>query len=78
MPKHIIEFNLPEEQEELESAMNGWRAEVKLENIWQKTFRPRHKHGYSNDRINKLLENSDCNELMDLLEELYREALEDV
>ena len=33
MPKHIIEFNLPEEREELQWAMKGIHYSIALDNI---------------------------------------------
>lgn len=74
MPKAILEFNLPEENEEFNHATNGSKYKNQIEELWQHMFRPRHKHGYINDRINELLKNEDCNELMDLLESVYHEV----
>lgn len=75
MPKHIIEFNLPEEREELESAMNGWKAEAKLEDIWNQVWRPRFKHGYNVPRLNELLETEAGDELFEILLDLYKNAI---
>lgn len=69
-----LKFNLPEEREEFQSALNGQKVEIRIDDIWNEVWRPRYKHGYSNPRINELLEDPKCNELMDLLEDLYRET----
>ena len=79
-----LTFNRYTEREELDSALNGWKYKAAFEEVWQKLFRPRHKHGYSNQVIERLLTpdqtlNTDCcNELMDELEKLYHECREDL
>ena len=70
------EFNLPEEQQDFEEALNGSKYKNYLDDIWNNLFRSRHKHGYSNQRINELLEDPKCEELMDLLENIYKDVLE--
>jgi hypothetical protein len=88
MSKVTITFDSYEEQEELDCALNGVKYKNQVDEMWQKLFRPRNKHGYNNQRLNELLclcsdsieetqSQKDCNELMDLLEELYREVLND-
>jgi len=77
MPKVYLKFNLPEEREEYDDAMKGHIYKFNLDNIWNNVFRPRHKHGYNNQRLMELLEDDKCNELMDILENLYRESLEE-
>lgn len=75
MPKAILEFNLPEEREEFEDARNGTTYKIQLDDIWNKVFRPRHKHGYANEILNKFMNTSTGTKVMDALEELYREAI---
>lgn len=72
--KVMLEFDGYEEREQYEDAINGWKYKNRIEEIWQQVFRPRHKHGYVDKRINELLEDSKCDELMNLLEELYRQT----
>jgi hypothetical protein len=49
-----------------------------IHEVWEVLFRPRHKHGYHNDRVNEIIaQNPAVNELMDFLEESYREILID-
>lgn len=51
MPKHIIEFNLPEETDELKTIMQATDMSIALEDIWNECFRPAMKHGYSDPSI---------------------------
>lgn len=76
MPKAILEFNLPEEREEHEDALKGSTYKCQLDDVWNKVFRPRHKHGYSNEVLNKFVQTSTGRAVMDELEKLYREAIE--
>ena len=71
----ILKFDLDEEREAYENALNGWKYKVALDDIWNTVFRPRHKHGYSEDRINDLLTDPKCHELMDLLEKIYLDTV---
>jgi hypothetical protein len=73
--KATLTFTLPEEQEEFELAQNGWKYKGQVEEIWQKVFRPYHKHGYGDQEIDALLENDDCRKLFNFLEARYREAI---
>lgn len=75
MPKVTLEFNLPEEREEFEDAVKGAEYKWVLEEIWNKVFRPRHKHFYDNEEINRIVESPDGEKLMDFLENIYREAV---
>lgn len=71
-----LSFNLPEDQEEFEDAQKGSKYKGVIDDMWNDMFRPRHKHGYSETRINEILENNkEANELMDLLEDMYREIV---
>lgn len=71
MPKAILEFNLPEETEEFNDARNGALYKIALDDIWDQCFRPHFKHGYQDDRINTLLENEACVELLEKIAEIY-------
>ena len=73
--KAVIEFSLPEEREEHEDALRGSEYKYKLDEIWNKVFRPRHKHGYNNIMLNEFLETDGGHLIMDELEKLYREVL---
>lgn len=57
--KATIEFNLPEEQEEFELAVKAGKYRAALWEISQQVFRPARKHGYSNMRIQTLLDTTD-------------------
>ena len=71
--KVTIEFQLPEETEEHLDALKGSIYKYKLEGVWDKLFRPRHKHGYQNERLNTLLKSKQVNEAFDILEQMYLE-----
>lgn len=73
--KATLSFNLPEESEEHLDALNGAKYKYQLDEVWNKVFRPRHKHLYNNVELNKLLESEEVNKAMDILEDLYREAI---
>jgi hypothetical protein len=74
-----ISFNLPEESEEHLDALNGTKYKYQLDEVWNKVFRPRHKHGYNNIALNEFIETDSGQLIMDELEKLYREAInEDV
>lgn len=49
--KHVISFQLPEEKEDLESAMNGWKYKIILETVFSKL---RHKSKYENKETMKI------------------------
>lgn len=59
MAKGIIEFNLPEEGEEFETAVNAGSYKAALWEISQQVFRPARKHGYADARIQALVERLD-------------------
>ena len=73
--KGTLIFNLPAEQEDFEMAQKGWKYKAVLDEIWHNVWRPRHKHGYSEYRINELLEDPKCQELVDILEKLYQDTI---
>jgi hypothetical protein len=84
--KVVIEFNSWEEADELDAALNGSKYKDKLDEIWNQLFRPSHKHGYGNARINEILACNDdgtpkhpeVHELLDFLEAQYREVVHEV
>jgi hypothetical protein len=56
MSKGILEFNLPEEQDEFETASKAYQYRIALESIYSDIIRPRIKYGYSETTIDELLE----------------------
>jgi len=79
MPKAILEFNLPEENEDFDLAREGWRYHNQIEEIWQKVFRPYRKHGYPNLKLNKVIEDNPevAEVIIESLIEIYQEVLRD-
>ena len=59
MPKVTLEFNLPEEQEELAITQNASRMHAAFWDIGNDLFRPARKHGYPDARIQSLIEKLD-------------------
>lgn len=51
MPKHIIEFNLPEEQDELDITMKAIDMSIALSDFYNESLRARLK--YNSDAYNK-------------------------
>lgn len=56
MAKGILEFDLPEEREEFETAVNAGRYKSVLWDVEQEIFRPARKYGYSDKRIQDLID----------------------
>jgi len=78
MGKITIEYNLPDEQAELDSAMNGFNRGIAIDRIANEIFRPHRKHGYPNVRLQELLEkNEDVGEAIELLEERFFAILQE-
>lgn len=75
MPKFTVEYTLPEEREEFDAAHKGMDYKCALEDIWDKLFRPRHKHGYPDTRLDKLCANRNVSKAMDILEQMYRDIV---
>jgi hypothetical protein len=74
----IMVFDRYTERDELESALNGYKYQVAVDDIWSELFRPRHKHGYRSKVISDLLDaepegEGPINTMMDELEKLYHE-----
>jgi hypothetical protein len=57
--KGILEFNLPEEQEEFDAAAGAGKLSAALFDVRQQVFRPARKHGYSRADIQQLVEKLD-------------------
>lgn len=57
--KGTLSFNLPEEREEFETAVNAGKYKYALWEIAQQVFRPARKHGYSEQHIQELLDKAD-------------------
>lgn len=57
--KATLSFNLPEEQEEFQTAANAAKYKAALWEISQRIFRPARKHGYADARIQALLDITD-------------------
>ncbi len=76
--KGILTFNLPQEDEEFQTAQNGIKYKVALEEVWERVFRPLHKHGYGNEKLQKLVDSKPEVVLaIEFLAEVYREILEE-
>lgn len=71
--KHIIEFNLPEEQEELELAANAGALYSALFDVRNQIFRPARKHGYQEDDLQNLSDKEV--DLIHKLELMFNEVL---
>jgi hypothetical protein len=57
--KGILEFSLPEEQEEFDQASSAGKMAAALFDARQQVFRPARKHGYSRADIQQLVEKLD-------------------
>ncbi len=76
--KVTLEFNLPEEKEEFELMQKANVMSYALERISNEIFRPAREHGYSDDEIQKLIEESEkARLLVDLLEQKFYSILEE-
>lgn len=72
--KASLVFNLPEEQEEFNDAINGTKYKVQIEDIWNEVFRPFYKHGYRDEKLNELLSNEAGSYIMEALVQLYKKV----
>ena len=57
--KATLTFNLPEEQEEFDTAVKAADYKIALWDIAQDIFRPARKHGYPNEAVQKVLDKAD-------------------
>ncbi len=76
--KGILEFNLPEEQQEFETAVSAGRMKSLLWDISQEIFRPARKHGYSDYRMKQFLDTDgelkeEVAEAIGVLEQMFYE-----
>jgi hypothetical protein len=76
--KGILEFNLPEEQQEFETAVSAGRMKSLLWDISQEIFRPARKHGYSDHRMKQFLDTDgelkeEVAEAIGVLEQMFYE-----
>lgn len=62
-----------DDKEELKVYLDAYKYMDNIDEMWNSLFRPRYKHGYNSEKINNLLKNKKCNELMDELEQIYRD-----
>lgn len=78
--KATLEFILPEDNQEYERCTKGEDYFIALQEIAEQVFRPHRKHGYSDCRIQELLNKSEDDnafELVGKLEELFYEILDE-
>lgn len=73
--KAILEYNLPEDQEDFIRATKALDMELALWDIANEVFRPARKHGYADQELNTLAENN--TELIGLLEQKFYAILEE-
>lgn len=57
--KATLTFNLPEEQEEFDTAIKASDYKIVLWDIAQEIFRPARKHGYPDSSVQKVLDKAD-------------------
>jgi hypothetical protein len=77
MAKITLEFDLEEEREMYEAALNGASYKEQIEQIWQHCFRPLNKHGYHNSRLAELVQDEKVKEAIEILSTYYFEVLRD-
>lgn len=74
--KGVLEFNLPEEQDEFDTACKAGAMSAAISEIANEVFRPARKHGYSDEKIRNLIEKYEgSEELVGALEEKFYEIL---
>jgi hypothetical protein len=81
MPTATLKYKLPDEDYEFYCATSGANALLALWTIQQEIFRPARKHGYSDPKLHKMIEeapegqgNTIC-EAIGILEEKFCEIL---
>jgi hypothetical protein len=57
--KATLTFTLPDDEAEFQAAVDGHKYKAALWEISQRIFRPARKHGYSDTRIQSLLDTTD-------------------
>ena len=68
--KYILEFD---NEEEFLTAVNGWKYEAQLEEVWQRVFRPNRKYGYDN----KILDDEKSYDVIEELIDIYLKVITD-
>lgn len=68
--KGILEFNLPEEQEEFDRAASAGKYSAALFDIRQEVFRPARKHGYGRQDVHNLLTRLD-----EMVQDYYKQQI---
>jgi len=78
MSKVTIEFNLPEEQEDLNLALKANDLACAIFEIRNQVFRPARKHGYGHEAIDAFIQkNPDAVDLIYMLEQLFTQVLDE-
>jgi hypothetical protein len=80
MPKAILEFNLPEEQDEFNTVLKATDMSIALFDIRQEVFRPARKHLYNDSALNEMIEkiNNACDIVYKETDELERPSAQDL
>jgi hypothetical protein len=74
--KATLEFSLPEDQDEFKNAVDGWKYKSAMDDVWDELFRPRWKHGYSDQTLEDLRKNESVETAIDMLEKMYKEIMD--
>lgn len=77
MPKVTLEYNLPEETEEMQTAIDATKLAITLSDIQNEVFRPSWKHGYHNEELSKLLEKEEVSRAIELIHEMFLDVLKE-
>lgn len=77
MPKVTLSFSLPEETEEMNTAIDATKLAITLSDIQNEVFRPSWKHGYNNEELNKLLEKEEVSRAIELIHKMFLEVLKE-
>lgn len=72
--KATLEFDLPEEKEQFETALNAAKIQNAIYQISQEIFRPARKHGYADVRMAGKL-TPEITEVISTLETMFYEIL---
>lgn len=73
--KATLSFDMYEEKEAFNDAVNGGKYKAALEEIWQQVFRPAFKHGYSKAGLTELSDRD--YEVIEKLSEIYQEVMKE-
>lgn len=73
--KAILEYNLPEEDEEFQRALKAIDMHLALWDIANDVFRPARKYGYDDEELNNLAKGNE--QLIGLLEQKFYAILEE-